>query len=108
MRGDTTDTDGILVHITASPAAITIGDLPAVSFQLSRVGSWLVDAVTTPFRNGQFLREDPAGSLVSVSSHKHKHSLVFSLFASERLVGWWLTDPQTPCQYPGSMSCHQP
>ena len=67
MRGDTTDTDGILVDITASPAAITVGDLPAVSFQLSRVGSWLVDAVTTPFRSGKFLREDPTSLLVRMS-----------------------------------------
>lgn len=63
MRGDTTDTDSILVDITASPTTITVGDLPAVSFQLSRVGSGLVDTVTTPFRNGEFLREDPTSLL---------------------------------------------
>lgn len=85
MRGDTTDTDGILVDVTASPAAITVGDLPAVSFQLSRVGSWLVDAVTTPFRSGKFLREDPTSLLVRMSINITYPCLF--LFFIERLVG---------------------
>lgn len=87
MRSDTTNTDGILVDITASPAAIAVGDLPTVSFQLSRVGRWLVDAVTTPFRDGEFLREDPTSLLVSMSM-----SIALSC-SSGRLVAYRSADP---------------
>jgi hypothetical protein len=62
LGSDTAHGDGVLIDVTASAAAITIGDVPAGALDLGGVAGRLVDVVPGLLGLGELIGEDPAES----------------------------------------------